>query len=46
MNNPMVKQAAVDLASILFSEVGVPLAKSGARKAYKGITRRNHRRDH
>lgn len=46
MNNPMVRQAAADLASILFNEVGVPLAKSGARKAYKEISRRSHRRHH
>lgn len=46
MKNPMVRQAAADLASILFNEVGVPLAKSGARKAYNGIARRNHRRNH
>ena len=43
MRNPMVRRAARELASALFNEVGVPLARSGARRAYKGIARRSHR---
>lgn len=46
MRNPMVRRAAMELASTLFNEVGVPLAKNGARRACQGVARRSHRRHH
>ena len=43
MRNPMVRRVAIELASALFNEVGVPLARSGARRAYKGIARKSNK---
>ena len=46
MSNPMVRRVAVEVASNLVYEVGVPLVKSGVRKAYKGVDRRGRGRHH
>lgn len=46
MSNPMVRRVAVELASNLVYEVGVPMVRSGVSKAYKGVARRGRGRHH